>query len=148
MKQHEKKRIIEILELHGSLDGNNSAECSNLIKEVSHLKITAPKIKGYEYFCNQHSDKVWVDVLRYCDILNIPFDLLASTSREGKLTVSRNVIWYVIIQELGASDDINNLLGGLFNRKRTTIRSSYGKTKDSVFMKDKMLLSMINTVTN
>ena len=147
MTQQEKNRTIEIIEFYGAMLGNNSDECNHLIKEVRQFKVQAPKIIGYEYFCEQHGDKVWSDVMQYSERLGIPFDLLANNSRNGKLTIARNVIWYVIIKELGGSDHINNLLGGLFNRNRTTIRASYGKTKDSVEIGDKTLLGMIETMT-
>ena len=99
---------------------------------------------NYSYFYERHNKQIVEYVMKYSEKLAIPFPMLAGKTRTGTLRDSRNVIWFVLVEEFGASDSTYKMIGDLFNRDRSTIRASYTKTKDSVEMNDKFLRAMID----
>tara|TARA_B110000285_G_scaffold209318_1_gene250200 strand:- start:817 stop:1329 length:513 start_codon:yes stop_codon:yes gene_type:complete len=101
------------------------------------------KKMDFDYFCSKNKGKIHSDVCEYCKKLNVEFPRLASSSRKLELRFIRNVIWYVIIKEMGSSDSVYKVIGELFNRDRATIRASYKKTFDSVFIGDKLIISIV-----
>tara|TARA_R110000851_G_scaffold267267_1_gene419728 strand:- start:230 stop:742 length:513 start_codon:yes stop_codon:yes gene_type:complete len=101
------------------------------------------KKMDFDYFSSKNKGKIHSDVCEYCKKLNVQFPTLASPSRKLELRFIRNVIWYVIVKEMGSSDSVYKVIGELFNRDRATIRASYKKTFDSVFIGDKLIISMV-----
>jgi hypothetical protein len=132
MEHQERERIIEILNEHGSMIGNDSRETNELIKLMKQLNCSTQN-KTLEA-------KIKSEMLYLANVMGYVCDKKTNKSRQKEVIAQRDAIARLTFQKYDKYTRINQVVAEFFDKDRTTgIHMNYRtetrhELKDYLFM--------------